>query len=65
MRNFQDPFEAYKKSFISAVSICMTVPLSHTLIGFYLSVLRIFSLRKLIFDSTGTNLLTMTSFHFS
>ena len=65
MRNFQDPFDGYKKSFISAFSICMTVPLSHTLIGFYLSVLRIFFLQKLIFDSTGKNLLPMTSFHFS
>ena len=28
MRNFQDTFEASKRSFISAFSICMTVPLS-------------------------------------
>ena len=27
MRNFQDTFEARKRSFISAFSICMTVPL--------------------------------------
>ena len=65
MPNFQDPFEAYKKSFISAFSICMTVPLNDRLIGFYLSLLRIFFLQKLIFDSTGTNLLPMTSFYFS
>ena len=28
MRNFQDTFEARKRSFTSAFSICMTVPLS-------------------------------------
>ena len=28
MRNFQDSFETRKRSFISAFSICMTVPLS-------------------------------------
>ena len=28
MRNFQDTFESRKPSFISAFSICMTVPLS-------------------------------------
>ena len=28
MRNFQDAFETRKRSFISAFSICMTVPLS-------------------------------------
>ena len=28
MRNFQDTFETRKRSFISAFSICMTVPLS-------------------------------------
>ena len=27
MQNFQDTFEACKQSFISAFSICMTVPL--------------------------------------
>ena len=27
MRNFQDTFETRKRSFISAFSICMTVPL--------------------------------------
>ena len=27
MRNFQDTFETRKRSFICAVSICMTVPL--------------------------------------
>ena len=27
MRNFQDTFEMRKRSFISAFSICMTVPL--------------------------------------
>ena len=27
MRNFQNPFETRKRSFISAFSICMTVPL--------------------------------------
>ena len=27
MRNFQDTFEIRKRSFISAFSICMTVPL--------------------------------------
>ena len=30
MRNFQDTFEAGKRSFVSAISICMTVPLSLT-----------------------------------
>ena len=28
MQNFQDAFETRKRSFISAFSICMTVPLS-------------------------------------
>ena len=28
MRNFQDTLETHKRSFISAFSICMTVPLS-------------------------------------
>ena len=28
MRNFQDTFESLKRSFISAFSICMTVPLN-------------------------------------
>ena len=28
MQNFQDTFETHKRSFISAFSICMTVPLS-------------------------------------
>ena len=28
MRNFQDTFETRKQSFISAFSICMSVPLS-------------------------------------
>ena len=28
MRNFQDTFETQKRSFISAFSICMTVPLN-------------------------------------
>ena len=28
MRNFQDTFETRKRSFISAFSICMTVPLN-------------------------------------
>ena len=27
MQNFQDSFETHKRSFISAFSICMTVPL--------------------------------------
>ena len=26
MRNFQDTFEIHKRSFVSAFSICMTVP---------------------------------------
>ena len=29
MRNFQDTFETRKRSFISAFSICMAVPLSY------------------------------------
>ena len=29
MRNVQDSFETRKRSFISAFSICMTVPLSN------------------------------------
>ena len=28
MRNFHDTFETRKRSFISAFSVCMTVPLS-------------------------------------
>ena len=28
MRNFKDTFERLKRSFVSAFSICMTVPLS-------------------------------------
>ena len=31
MQNFQDSFEARKRSFIRAFSICMTVPLKATL----------------------------------
>ena len=31
MRNFQDTFETRKRSFISAFSICMTVPLNVSL----------------------------------
>ena len=31
MRNFQDNFETRKRSYISAFSICMTVPLSNNL----------------------------------
>ena len=30
MRNFQDTFETRKRSFVSAFSICMTVPLIQT-----------------------------------
>ena len=35
MRNFQNPFEIYNQSFISAFSVCMTVPLIklHTQFG--------------------------------
>ena len=29
MQNFQDTFETRKRSFISAFSICMTVPLNY------------------------------------
>ena len=29
MQNFQDTFETQKRTFISAFSICMSVPLSH------------------------------------
>ena len=32
MRNFQDTFETYKRTFISAFSVCMTVPLSSSFI---------------------------------
>ena len=32
MGNFQDTFDSSKRSFISAVSICMTVPLTENLI---------------------------------
>ena len=31
MRNFEDNFETRKRSFISAFSICMTVPLNKIL----------------------------------
>ena len=37
MRNFQDAFEALERSFISAFSICMTVPLIISLLCFALS----------------------------
>ena len=37
MRNFQDTFELRKRSFISAFSICMTVPLSLILTVFLFS----------------------------
>ena len=33
MRNFQDTFKSRKRSFISALSICMTVPLTPILAG--------------------------------
>ena len=36
MRNFQDTFETRKRSFISAFSICMTVPLRSKLRNKYL-----------------------------
>ena len=38
MQNFQDTFETHKRSFISAFSICMTVPLSriHICVFFYI-----------------------------
>ena len=29
MRNFQDTFKTFKRSFISAFSVCMTVPLKY------------------------------------
>ena len=29
MQNFQDTFETLKRSFISAYSVCMTVPLKY------------------------------------
>ena len=33
MRHFQDTFETRKRSFICTFSICMTVPISNTLIS--------------------------------
>ena len=33
MRNFQDTFKSRKRSFISALSICITVPLTPILAG--------------------------------
>ena len=33
MRNFQDTFETRKRSFITAFSICMTVPLRIVVYG--------------------------------
>ena len=39
MRNFQDTFETRKRSFISAFSICITVPLKFNWLGF-IEVLR-------------------------
>ena len=33
MRNFQDTFETNKRSFISAFSFCMTVPLMYKDVG--------------------------------
>ena len=36
MRNFQDTFETLKQSFISAFSICMTVPLNQKLKNVFL-----------------------------
>ena len=40
MRNFQDTFETRKRSFISASSICMTVPLmvNYAINGKYISL---------------------------
>ena len=35
MRNFQDNFETHKRSFISAFSFCMTVPLSNLVHDFW------------------------------
>ena len=35
MRNFQDTFETHKRSFISAFSICMTVPLENPFVIIY------------------------------
>ena len=32
MQNFQNPFETRKRSFISAFSICMTVPLNDDIV---------------------------------
>ena len=40
MRNFQDTFETRKRSFISAFSICMTVPL--TFINLYVTIREIY-----------------------
>ena len=34
MRNFQDTFKTRKRSFISAFSICMTVPLIYQQLSF-------------------------------
>ena len=47
MQNFQDTFETRKRSFISAFSICMTVPL--TLVNYFcknLSILKLYSIYK-------------------
>ena len=38
MRNFQDTFETGKRSFISAFSICMTVPLKNVIKSFEMTL---------------------------
>ena len=34
MQNFQDPFETRKRSFVSAFSMCMAVPLKYSGFGY-------------------------------
>ena len=45
MRIFQDIYETGKRSFISAFSICMTVPLTaKPVLDIFLQILRIFQI---------------------
>ena len=46
MRNFQDTLETRKRSFISAFSICMTVPLKN----YHVTTFASFFLFRLIFE---------------
>ena len=60
MQNFQNPFEARKRSFISAFSICMTVPLTYriTLVILYYHV------QWFVYKSKALNTQGKTARHF-